>query len=142
MMLLLGIFASFSSSCSVQKSTTTTKKVTKNTSKETKSITKPKEPTIAVKPQPNISTEEDFKVNLPTIKREFRGVWVASVANINWPSRNNLSVDQQKAEAINMLNVLAAPPVSRTAASPTTSVRSMMPPTITPRIPRMMVLLR
>lgn len=50
--------------------------------------------------------KEDFKVNLPAIKREFRGVWVASVANINWPSRNNLSVEQQKTEVINMLNML------------------------------------
>lgn len=31
-------------------------------------------------------------------KHEFRGVWVASVVNIDWPSQKNLSVEQQKAE--------------------------------------------
>ncbi len=45
-------------------------------------------------------------IQLPEIKREFRAVWIASVANINWPSRNNLSVDQQKQEAIQLLNLL------------------------------------
>lgn len=53
-----------------------------------------------------IQAEEDFRTNLPDIKREFRGVWIASVANINWPSKNNLTVDQQKAEAISMLDML------------------------------------
>ncbi|SHJ89549.1 Uncharacterized lipoprotein YddW, UPF0748 family [Epilithonimonas mollis] len=45
-------------------------------------------------------------IKLPEIKREFRSVWIASVANINWPSRNNLSADQQKQEAIQMLDML------------------------------------
>lgn len=36
-------------------------------------------------------------------KREFRGVWVATVANIDWPSRQNLSVDQQQQELIGIL---------------------------------------
>jgi uncharacterized lipoprotein YddW (UPF0748 family) len=43
---------------------------------------------------------------LPEIKREFRGAWIASVANINWPSKNNLSVEQQKQEALQLLNLL------------------------------------
>ena len=34
----------------------------------------------------------------PEIAREFRGVWVASVFNLNWPSKAGLSADQQKAE--------------------------------------------
>ncbi len=38
------------------------------------------------------------------LKREFRGVWVASVENIDWPSSPNLSVEDQKAELINLLN--------------------------------------
>jgi uncharacterized lipoprotein YddW (UPF0748 family) len=36
-------------------------------------------------------------------KREFRGVWVATVANIDWPSKPGLSVDQQKQELIGLL---------------------------------------
>ncbi|VDH05930.1 glycoside hydrolase family 10 protein [Bergeyella zoohelcum] len=45
-------------------------------------------------------------VQLPTIKREFRAVWIASVANINWPSRGNFSTEGQKSEAIKLLNML------------------------------------
>lgn len=36
---------------------------------------------------------------LPLIEREFRGAWVATVANINWPSKPGLSVDSLKIEA-------------------------------------------
>lgn len=34
------------------------------------------------------------------LKYEMRGVWIASVGNIDWPSKKNLSVEQQKAEFI------------------------------------------
>ncbi|RYG69763.1 hypothetical protein EON77_14425, partial [bacterium] len=37
--------------------------------------------------------------------REFRGVWVATVDNIDWPSRRNLSTAQQKAELLHILDV-------------------------------------
>jgi uncharacterized lipoprotein YddW (UPF0748 family) len=37
-------------------------------------------------------------------KREFRGVWIATVANIDWPSKQNLTVDQQKQELITILS--------------------------------------
>ena len=37
-------------------------------------------------------------------KREFRAVWIATVTNIDWPSRKGLSVDAQKAEYIKLLN--------------------------------------
>lgn len=36
-------------------------------------------------------------------KREFRGVWVASVTNIDWPSKPGLTADQQKQELIGIL---------------------------------------
>ncbi len=36
-------------------------------------------------------------------KREFRGVWVATVTNIDWPSRPGLSADRQKQELIGIL---------------------------------------
>ncbi len=35
---------------------------------------------------------------------EFRGVWAASVINIDWPSSPNLGTNQQKAELIGILN--------------------------------------
>ncbi len=36
-------------------------------------------------------------------KREFRGVWVATVTNIDWPSKSGLTEDQQKQELIGLL---------------------------------------
>lgn len=39
-------------------------------------------------------------------KREMRAVWIATVANIDWPSRMGLSPRQQQAEMIDMLNRL------------------------------------
>jgi uncharacterized lipoprotein YddW (UPF0748 family) len=37
-------------------------------------------------------------------KREFRGVWVATVVNIDWPSKQGLSTAQQKKELITLLD--------------------------------------
>ena len=39
-------------------------------------------------------------------RTEMRGVWIATVANIDWPSRPGLSSRQQKAEFDSLLNVL------------------------------------
>jgi uncharacterized lipoprotein YddW (UPF0748 family) len=36
----------------------------------------------------------------PAAPREFRGAWVASVANIDWPSLRDLTTDQQRAEIV------------------------------------------
>ncbi|MCY0968153.1 glycoside hydrolase family 10 protein [Chryseobacterium wangxinyae] len=98
---ILSLLASFATSCAASNNSVKTKTVAKT---KTSTVKTPDPKTV-----PQISTtiiEEDFKVNLPAINREFRGAWIASVANINWPSRNNLSVEQQKMEAINMLNML------------------------------------
>jgi uncharacterized lipoprotein YddW (UPF0748 family) len=40
----------------------------------------------------------------PEVQREFRGVWVATVANIDWPSRPGLSTAQQQAELLALLD--------------------------------------
>ena len=44
------------------------------------------------------------KIAPPRVLREMRGMWVASVGNIDWPSTNGLSTTQQKAELISLLN--------------------------------------
>ena len=44
----------------------------------------------------------------PAIQREMRGVWTATVANIDWPSRTTLTADQQRAELIDILDRGAA----------------------------------
>jgi uncharacterized lipoprotein YddW (UPF0748 family) len=40
----------------------------------------------------------------PPIRREFRGVWVASVGNIDWPSQPGLSTQEQKDELLGILD--------------------------------------
>jgi uncharacterized lipoprotein YddW (UPF0748 family) len=42
--------------------------------------------------------------NPPPAPREFRGVWVATVANIDWPSATGLTAAQQQAETIVILD--------------------------------------
>ena len=46
--------------------------------------------------------------DLPPVPREFRGVWVASVANIDWPSRPGLSPAQQQTELLQLLDQAAS----------------------------------
>ena len=50
---------------------------------------------------PQVTTAQ---AGAPAIPREFRGAWVASVANIDWPSRPGLSAWQQQAELIAILD--------------------------------------
>jgi uncharacterized lipoprotein YddW (UPF0748 family) len=45
---------------------------------------------------------------LPAVPREFRGVWVATVDNIDWPSRPGLPPDSQRAELVALLDRAAA----------------------------------
>ena len=45
---------------------------------------------------------------LPPVPREFRAAWIATVANIDWPSEPGLSVAEQKAELRRMLDQAAA----------------------------------
>lgn len=42
--------------------------------------------------------------NIPLIPREMRGVWIATVANIDWPSKPGLSTEDQKKEALLILD--------------------------------------
>ena len=43
----------------------------------------------------------------PRITREFRGAWIASVSNIDWPSKKDLPVEEQKKELIALLDKAA-----------------------------------
>ena len=42
----------------------------------------------------------------PSAEREFRAAWVATVDNINWPSKPGIPVEDQKKEAIELLDLL------------------------------------
>jgi len=44
---------------------------------------------------------------LPEPEREFRAAWIATVANINWPSAPGLSAAEQQREAVALLDLLA-----------------------------------
>jgi len=44
------------------------------------------------------SRDTEDQLLIPRTDREFRAVWVATVANIDWPSKPGLSTQQQKAE--------------------------------------------
>ena len=45
-----------------------------------------------------------FKSNIPQPKREFRGVWIATVANIDWPKNGLDTVEKQKQDFIDILD--------------------------------------
>jgi uncharacterized lipoprotein YddW (UPF0748 family) len=52
------------------------------------------------------TTSENDKVVSADVgirKREFRGAWVATIANIDWPSEKGLSSDVQKKEFVNIV---------------------------------------
>jgi uncharacterized lipoprotein YddW (UPF0748 family) len=57
---------------------------------------------------PSASSTLDPLAVPPPVAREFRGVWVASVDNIDWPSRPGLPVAEQKSELIAILDRAAA----------------------------------
>ena len=40
----------------------------------------------------------------PPLSREFRGAWVATVSNIDWPSKPGLPAAEQKAELLAILD--------------------------------------
>ncbi len=54
------------------------------------------------------ATAPKLAENPPPAPREFRGVWVATVNNIDWPSQRGLPADQQRAELTAMLDRLQA----------------------------------
>jgi uncharacterized lipoprotein YddW (UPF0748 family) len=53
---------------------------------------------------PTILLAADEKISAPPPMREFRAAWIATVANIDWPSKPGLPVAQQKAELISLLD--------------------------------------
>lgn len=47
---------------------------------------------------------ERLRARLPHVDREFRAVWVATVANIDWPSQPGLPVHRQQSELIDIMD--------------------------------------
>ena len=61
--------------------------------------TPPAPPPVAV-----ACEDADTTCDAPAMRREFRGVWVASVSNIDWPSQPGLPTADQKAELLALLD--------------------------------------
>src|SRR5690606_20740055 len=71
------------------------------------SAPKQEEPVAQEKPKPiekKAVVEAPLRVDLPVVQREFRAAWIATVANINWPTKGNYSTEAQKQEAIKLLD--------------------------------------
>ncbi|MEM7157577.1 MAG: family 10 glycosylhydrolase [Myxococcota bacterium] len=76
--------------------------------------TEPSEPgqTDAPADESGEPTDTDAPPSQPSVDvghaREFRGVWIATVSNINYPSQTGLSADAQRAELEALVDVAAA----------------------------------
>src|SRR6478672_8676141 len=53
------------------------------------------------------STPKEPLPTPPSVQREFRGVWICTVNNADWPSKRTLTTDEQKKELTDMLDRLA-----------------------------------
>ncbi len=87
-------------------------------------VTTPSEPQVVQVPEPKEEADpkevevieevlEEEKIpqvqivkSAPHVMREFRAAWIATVANINWPSKAGLSTQEQQREAIALLDFL------------------------------------
>lgn len=64
------------------------------------------EPSTAPTPSPTPTpTPTPTALTVPAIAREFRGLWIATVANIDWPTSTTLSASQQQAELLTIFNL-------------------------------------
>src|SRR5215470_14200278 len=50
------------------------------------------------------TTYQECSVSPPAPMREFRAAWIATVVNIDWPSRKGLTSAEQKAEMLAILD--------------------------------------
>jgi uncharacterized lipoprotein YddW (UPF0748 family) len=60
--------------------------------------------TNVVVPPPTTPTD----TTPPALQREMRGLWIATVANIDWPSSRTLTAEQQRAELVDIMTRAAA----------------------------------
>jgi uncharacterized lipoprotein YddW (UPF0748 family) len=107
---LLFVSLTLLSACSAKKTVTKTPERPKQEVLEVLNKNVPEKPIPSVEIIENQEIEEpiaDLKERTgPTAMREFRAAWVATVANINWPSKSGLSTAQQQKEAIALLDYL------------------------------------
>ncbi len=68
-------------------------------------INKPAETPVQYKTENNEALEPQFRNHPVGIKREFRGAWVATIANIDWPTRKILSSEDQQTEFKQLISI-------------------------------------
>jgi uncharacterized lipoprotein YddW (UPF0748 family) len=86
------------SACKIRKNVSVSQRSSTSTSaspKNTGTFPTKATPTLSLKP---------LSFRLPDIPREFRGVWIATVANIDWPVSPDSHWEKQKQEYINLLD--------------------------------------
>ncbi|OQP53390.1 hypothetical protein A4H97_23360 [Niastella yeongjuensis] len=76
--------------------------------KTTKTTDAPQQPASQTTQQPQPSQKsQSSQISQPSQSQsEFRAAWVATVSNINWPSRRGLTTEEQQREAIQLLDFL------------------------------------
>jgi uncharacterized lipoprotein YddW (UPF0748 family) len=65
-------------------------------------------PGAAVALRSAAESRDSLDIEVPAPPREFRAAWVATVANIDWPSKPGLTTEEQKAELTALLDRAAA----------------------------------
>ena len=90
--------------------------------------TAPPKPVVPVLENPDETLEFDEVTDLtsPPPKREFRAVWIATVENMDWPSRKGLPVADQQREIVEMFDLAAANGVKCGNISDTVSSRCFL----------------
>lgn len=72
------------------------------------------------------------ELTVPPIVREFRGLWVATVANIDWPSRSGLSTSAQQAELLAILELARSAGLNALVLQVRAAGDAMFPSTLEP----------
>lgn len=101
--LLLALFASIVlSACKSQKSTSTS---TRPSSPDISTTTPTPGANLPEKQLPKAPIAlQPISYDMPQMPREFRGVWIATVANIDWPISPNDTYSKQKKDFIELLD--------------------------------------
>lgn len=88
--------------------------------------------TLLTRDDPGLTLTPYAGAPAPAIAREFRGVWVATVANIDWPSKPGLSTAQQQAEITAILDRAASLRLNAVLLQVRPSADAIYPSTLEP----------